>query len=123
MPKEVYVDLDSLLEDKVSFQFKGAKYTFKQIDAQTFMKCTNEVNHILSMLKEKSVHQDEVLARYTSLVQAMCDGVDLAMIASMTQSQIAALLQVCFDYIRGRVGENEEVEKKTLPLMESQSLM
>lgn len=115
LKRHTFVNLDSLLEDQIVFQFKGKEYALKNLDVKTFMNLTNEITNVQNLLQTKEITPQEVVKRYAALIGTLCDEVTIEMIESMSQSQTAALLQLCLDFATGKVHNNTDVEKKSPP--------
>lgn len=112
--KQVFVDLDTLLESDVKFKLHGKDYVLKTLDAKTFMNFANELTNVQDLYKKKEITSEQVLKTYTDLIHSLCDDFNEDIASSMTHSQIAALLQLCLDFTQGKVHTNKEVEKKSL---------
>lgn len=112
--KEVFVDLDALINDEITFKLHGKTYALKNLDVKTFMNFANEVSHVQDLYKKQEVSSEEVLKTYVDLIHSLCDDFNEDVAQTMTHSQIAALLQLCLDFTQGKVHSNKDVEKKSL---------
>lgn len=112
--KQVFVDLDTLIDSEVRFKLHGKEYALKTLDAKTFMSFANELGHVQGLYKTKEITSEQVLKVYTSLINSLCDDFNEEIAETMTHSQISALLQLCLDFTQGKVHSNAEVEKKSL---------
>jgi len=111
--KQVFVDLDTLINDEIRFKLHGKDYLLRNLDVKTFMNFANEVSHVQDLYKKQEVTSDEVLKTYVGLIHSLCDDFNEDIAETMTHSQIAALLQLCLDFTQGRVHTNKDIEKKS----------
>lgn len=112
--KKAFVDLDSIVTNIVSFQFQGKEYDLRPITARAFMEYCNAITEVQELFKSQEITEERVLEVYQGVVGSVCPEFPIENLQDMNRLQIAALLQMILDFTKGRIGDNEDVKKKTL---------
>lgn len=109
---KVFIDLDSLVQDVVTFKFGGSEYKLRPITARAFMQYCNAIDRVQGLYKKEEITEDEIVSTYQDIVQSVCPDFPKEKVIDMTRLQISALLQMILDFTKGEIASNPDVEKK-----------
>ena len=110
---EVVSDLDALISDPVAFRFKGKAHVIKAISVQEFLKTSEALARMNTLLEAKTVGFEEIVDSYYELIHAVCDTIHREDVLKMTQAQVSALISLV---IKAVTGEAQIDKKKAIKL-------
>lgn len=117
--KKPFTDLDALVEESVSFKFKGNVYTLKPMSIETFMKFSNAWWNLQETIKQETISSEESMNISVDLIRSVCDDLPEELIRTqMSVVQVAALIQMVIEKVTGRDSSDEELKKKVMNLRE-----
>lgn len=108
---EMVADLDSLLEETVSFKLHGKTHIIKPVELQEFLKFSNAYSSLFNFSAENRVDDlstEKLKSMYFDIFSSVCETITREDVSKMGQSQIGALYQLIVDKVTGKA----DVDKK-----------
>lgn len=107
----VVSDLDKLVSESVAFRFNGDKHLIKPLDTKTFLAVSEAFSRLDRLREKKQVTTKDLIEGYTELFKQACSTITQKHVESMTQAQVAALMQLIIDTVRGQSQVKKKLEQ------------
>jgi hypothetical protein len=108
----LYADLDAIISEPIYFKLHGKRHEIKPVTTQEFLVVSAALSNMWDMMSKKQVPPDEVIDRYTEVIQSVCDTVTRKDVEDMQQSQAVGLMQLVMDTMTGQAHTPDYNQKK-----------
>lgn len=109
-------DLDAIVSDPIGIKLHGRVRMLKPIETMQFLKFMNQWQEFGKWQREvKDATPNSVIDKLHNLLNTVCDDISKEDIEKMTNSQVAAVIDVVFKTISGEIfvpQNDDEVKKK-----------
>lgn len=109
---KVIADLDALISEPIAFKFGGRVHLIQPIQTSEFFVITNKLAKMDLLRAKSEISKEELLKAYEDVICSACKTIKPKDIASMTQTQLAAIFQLILDCLTGKAYIESEDEKK-----------
>jgi len=113
----IVADIDAIEVNPVAFKWNGKAHYLRPVSTKEYLKIAEIFVRMDNLNKNQSEYSvNDLVDVYSELISSLCNTITKKDVLSMTQVQVAAIIQLIIEHVTGRIDQ-----KKSLPPLVKQT--